>query len=225
MEDSVMLRTFLTALRGLVWGRPSVVRPSEQPGVLTRAMTDDVTVRSLTSMGPSEGRPTMNAAYEKLIQHLDERDVRYLANGENRSICADFRCQVGTYRIVAPVDAEDELFQVFGYSPVRVPEGARPAIAETIARANYGLRVGKFELDIDDGELRFQAAQILTDDSLEERRHRSADGHDHVHVGHVPAGGPVGDLRQRTAEDAIRCVEAGRCHSGEAEGNERGADA
>ena len=92
-----MLRTLLTALRGLVWGRPNVARPSEQLAVLTHAMTDDATVRSLTSMTPSEGRPAMNAAYEKLIQHLDEREVRYLTNGESRSICADFRCDVGTY--------------------------------------------------------------------------------------------------------------------------------
>ena len=80
-----MLRTFLTALRGPVWGRPSVARPSEQLGTLTRAMTDGATVRSLTSIPPSEGRPAMNAAYEKLIQHLDEREVRYLTNGESRS--------------------------------------------------------------------------------------------------------------------------------------------
>lgn len=72
------------------------------------------------------------------------------------------------YRIVATVDPEDGLFQVFGHSPVRVPEGSRPAIAETIARANYGLKVGKFELDIDEGDLRFQAAQILIDEQLED---------------------------------------------------------
>jgi len=67
----------------------------------------------------------MYAAYERLIQHLDERDVSYLANGEGRSICADFRCEVGTYRVIAAVDEEGSVFQVFGYSPVRVPEDAR----------------------------------------------------------------------------------------------------
>ena len=75
----------------------------------------------------------MNAAYEKLIQHLDERDVGYLTNGESRSICADFGCEVGTYRVIAAVEDEGSLFQVFGYSPVRVPEGARSLIAETIS--------------------------------------------------------------------------------------------
>jgi hypothetical protein len=110
----------------------------------------------------------MDTAYEKLIQHLDGRDVRYQANDDRGSICADFRCEVGTYRVIAMVDQDGSLFQVFGYAPLRVPEGARPAIAQTIVRANYGMRVGKFEMDFDDGELRFQASQILTEEGLDD---------------------------------------------------------
>ena len=220
-----MMRTFLTALRGLVWGRPNVARPSEQPSSPTRAMADDATVRSSASMEPSEGRPAMNAAYEKLIQHLDERDVSYLTNGESRSICADFRCEVGTYRIIAAVDAESELFQVFGYSPVRVPEGARPAIAETIARANFGLRVGKFEMDFDQGELRFQAAQILTDDSLDEAVIDRLMGTTMSMLDmYLPAVLSV-IYGNELPKDAIRCVEARFRSRGETETDERGADA
>jgi hypothetical protein len=166
----------------------------------------------------------MNAAYEKLIQHLDERDVSYLANGESRSICADFRCAVGTYRIIAAVDADSDLFQVFGYSPLRVPEGARPAVAETVARANCGLRVGKFELDYDDGEVRFQAAQILMEDSLEENVIDRLLGTTMSMLDmYLPAILSV-IYGNELPQDAIRCVEAGRCQSGEAEGNERGAE-
>lgn len=110
----------------------------------------------------------MNMAYEKLIQHLEEHDVRFMANSESSSIFAEFRGEVGTYRIIAVVDPEGDLFQVFGYAPVRIPSGARPAIAETIVRANYGLKVGKFEMDWNDGELRFQAAQILSEGQLDD---------------------------------------------------------
>jgi hypothetical protein len=44
--------------------------------------------------------------------------------------------------------------------------GCRLAAAETVARANYGLGLGKFELDFDDGEVRFQMSQILVDDAV-----------------------------------------------------------
>lgn len=110
----------------------------------------------------------MNAAYDKLIQHLDSQDIGYWSRSEDRSIFADFRCEVGVYRVYAQVDADDSLFQVFGWSPVRVPQGARPAIAEALARINCGMRVGKFEMNYDEGEIRFQVAQILPDDNLED---------------------------------------------------------
>jgi hypothetical protein len=112
--------------------------------------------------------PAMNAAYEELIHLLDEREVGYSSNEESQSIYTDLRGEIGLFRIVAQVDTEAELFQVFGYSPIRIPVGSRPAIAETVVRANYGLRVGKFEFDMDAGELRFQASQIVVGDTVGE---------------------------------------------------------
>lgn len=167
----------------------------------------------------------MNAAYERLIQHFDERELFYLSNDDNRSVSADFRCEVGSYRIVAAVDTDSDLFQVFGYSPVRVPEGARSVVAETIARANYGLKVGKFELDVDSGEIRFQAAQILTEDSLHETVIDRLLATTMLMLDrYLPAVLSV-IYGNELPEDAIRCAEAGRCPSGEAEGDERRADA
>jgi hypothetical protein len=166
-----MLRTLLTTLRGLIRGRRKVAvaatataAPSLQLAVVEKPMHQHRAVLAKES----EGRPPMNVAYEKLIQHLDEHEIKYLTSADHRSICADFRGEVGLYRIVATVDSEDGLFQVFGHSPVRIPEGSRPAIAETIARANFGLKIGKFEMDFDEGDLRFQVAQILIDDTLED---------------------------------------------------------
>jgi hypothetical protein len=111
----------------------------------------------------------MNAAYEKLVHHLDEHDLRYRANSDAGSITADFQGEVGTYRFIASIDEDGELFQVFCCSPVLVPEGARPSVAEAITRANYGLRLGKFEMDCDDGELRFQIGHVLSDGVLDDR--------------------------------------------------------
>ena len=166
----------------------------------------------------------MNAAYEKLIQHLDEHNVRYLTGGDSQSICADFRGEVGTYRIIAQVESDHELFQVFGLAPVRVPEGCCPAIAETIARANYGLRVGKLEMDMDDGELRFQVAQILADDNLDGSViHRLIGTAMEMLDRYLPAILSV-IYGNELPKDAIRCADAACQGSGEAETGERGVN-
>ncbi len=107
----------------------------------------------------------MTAAYEELLHVLDERDINY-SIGEDQSIGTTIRGAVASYFTAARV--EDDLFQVACYSPLRIPESSRHDITEAIVRANYGLRVGKFELDLDDGELFFQVSQILDGDAVGE---------------------------------------------------------
>ncbi len=166
----------------------------------------------------------MNAAYEKLIQHLDSQEIGYWSHSEDRSIFADFRGEVGVYRICAQVDADDGLFQVFGWSPVRVPVGSRPAIAETLARANCGLKVGKFEMNYDEGDIRFQAAQILPDDNLEDETIQRLIGTTMAMLDtYLPAILSV-IYGNELPGDAVRHAEPERFGVDESESGERGAD-
>lgn len=50
--------------------------------------------------------------------------------------------------------------QVIVYSvlPLNTSEARRPAMAEFITRANYGLHCGNFEMDYSDGEVRFKTS-------------------------------------------------------------------
>jgi hypothetical protein len=54
--------------------------------------------------------------------------------------------------------ARDELNQLLFYSvcPVLAPLGKRGAVAEFIARANYGIVVGNFEMDYETGVIRYK---------------------------------------------------------------------
>ncbi|HEX4146468.1 MAG TPA: YbjN domain-containing protein [Pirellulales bacterium] len=109
----------------------------------------------------------MNVAFQHLVQHLDDREINYVANSDEQSVSTNIAGEVGQYRIYAQVPEASDLFELFGFSPVRVPGGARPAIAEVIARANHGLRVGSFSLDFDNGELTFHMGQVLNDVGLD----------------------------------------------------------
>ena len=103
------------------------------------------------------------------------------------------------------------------YSPIRVPEVCRPATAEAVARANYGLRVGKFEFEVDEGESRFQASQGMTDDTVGERViDRLISTTMAMLDMYLPAFLSV-IYGNELPKDAIRCAEAGRCGHGETE--------
>ena len=54
-------------------------------------------------------------------------------------------------------------FSVMIVYPLRATEDVRVKVAEFITRANYGLFVGGFEMDYDDGEIRFRSSLASAD--------------------------------------------------------------
>ncbi|MGK0360873.1 MAG: hypothetical protein ACI9U2_003187 [Bradymonadia bacterium] len=52
-------------------------------------------------------------------------------------------------------EKQEQLF-FFSMGAMYVPESKRPAVAEFLNRANYGLVIGNFEMDYNDGEVRFK---------------------------------------------------------------------
>jgi hypothetical protein len=55
-----------------------------------------------------------------------------------------------------PQDLQQLIF--YAVAATRAPEAARLRVAEFITRANYGLRIGNFELDFGDGEVRYKTS-------------------------------------------------------------------
>lgn len=64
----------------------------------------------------------------------------------------------GEVACFAQVRVELKQFLFYAVLPVRVPEHLRGALAEFLTRANYGLRIGNFEMDYADGEVRFKSS-------------------------------------------------------------------
>ncbi len=79
--------------------------------------------------------------------HADRTIARFVVAGE----AADFTCYIDAIE-------EKQVLLFFVVAPNRVPECKRLAAAEYIARANFGLLIGNFELDMDTGDVRYRAA-------------------------------------------------------------------
>jgi hypothetical protein len=61
------------------------------------------------------------------------------------------------------VDEERCFVLFYTLCPLVVPEDARTRMAEFVARANYGLPIGNFEIDVRDGEVRFKTSIDVED--------------------------------------------------------------
>lgn len=66
------------------------------------------------------------------------------------------------------VDDEDERLVFYSTMLDAVPKDRLVAVMELVTRANFGLPVGNFELDLDDGELCFKTSLDLEDVVLTE---------------------------------------------------------
>ena len=52
--------------------------------------------------------------------------------------------------------------------PWEIPDRNRLEVAEYLHRANYGLLLGSFEMDYDDGDVRFRSAMVRENRPMEE---------------------------------------------------------
>ncbi|MBE2197994.1 MAG: YbjN domain-containing protein [Anaerolinea sp.] len=64
----------------------------------------------------------------------------------------------GNYTCFAVVRIDLQQFMFYVQSGVKAAPEARTAVAEFLTRANYGLRIGNFELDMSDGEVRYKSS-------------------------------------------------------------------
>ena len=77
-----------------------------------------------------------------------------------------YQGQNGQWLCYAQAREAEQQFIFYSVCPVNVPAARRMAVAEFVTRANYGLVIGNFELDLDDGELRYKTALDVEGDAI-----------------------------------------------------------
>lgn len=66
--------------------------------------------------------------------------------------------EVGEWRCLVQIDPENAFISVYSVIPDFVPEAYRATMLIAINTVNYDLAIGNFEMDTDDGELRFRTS-------------------------------------------------------------------
>ena len=100
----------------------------------------------------------MGRIYESVLAFLQEDQWRYEEIPGESAIRLSFTGQNARYDCFGRVNEAHEVFVFYSIIPVRVPETQRLLVAELLARINYGLNIGNFELDMNDGEIRYKTS-------------------------------------------------------------------
>lgn len=94
----------------------------------------------------------------RLIDFMEEEEWKYeILEGEN-VIRFHFKGSSGRLLCYADVDEEKHWLIFYSYLPVNTPPEKLQEMSEFITRANRGMRIGNFELDFEDGEIRYKTS-------------------------------------------------------------------
>lgn len=97
-------------------------------------------------------------AFETLGQFLAEDNWHPQQLDDKHIYRMSFAGTNGTTTCYAQIRVDLSQFLFYVLAPIKAPEDQRSAVAEYITRANYGLRIGNFELDFSDGEVRYKSS-------------------------------------------------------------------
>lgn len=97
-------------------------------------------------------------AYDAVLAFLTDDDWYPVKLEGQHTLRTTFGGKNGDCVCYAQIRLEWQQFLFYVIAPVKVPEEKRPLVAEFLTRANYGLRLGNFEMDYEDGEIRYKSS-------------------------------------------------------------------
>jgi hypothetical protein len=107
---------------------------------------------------PDDEHANGRHAFLKLGDYLREHEWNPQQLADQYIYRMPFMGTNGNMYVYTQVRVEAEQFICYVMAPIKAAEEVRPAVAEFLTRANYGLYIGNFELDYADGEIRYKSS-------------------------------------------------------------------
>ena len=100
----------------------------------------------------------MAGIFSRLIDFMEEEEWKYeILEGET-VLRFHFKGSSGRLLCYSDVEESKDWLIFYSYLPVNSPPEKLGAMAEFVTRANRGMRIGNFELDFEDGEIRYKTS-------------------------------------------------------------------
>jgi hypothetical protein len=135
-----------TSLDGLTNSVTSILQEELEAGFKSPT-TDRQFFEEIVNFFEEDGWPFVQIEGEPLLQMVFQ--------GEN-----------GKWTCYAKARDDQEQFVFYSVCPLNTPDSKRLAVAEFLTRANSGMIIGNFEMDFEDGEIRYKTSIDVEDDSL-----------------------------------------------------------
>lgn len=108
----------------------------------------------------------MGAIYDAAVQFFKEEEWVFVEIEGKPALSLNYAGKSGTWSCFAKAEEDKDMMLFYSYCPVKVPENKRPLVGDFLTRANYGLLIGNFEMDYNDGEVRYKTSIDVEGDEL-----------------------------------------------------------
>ncbi|HLO86700.1 MAG TPA: YbjN domain-containing protein [Nostocaceae cyanobacterium] len=104
--------------------------------------------------------------FEEVVNFLRIDNWPFVQIPEQPILQTTFQGDNGQWSCFARVRVEQQQFVFYSICPVNAPENKRLVIAEFLTRANSAIVIGNFELDFNDGEIRYKTSIDVEGDRI-----------------------------------------------------------
>ncbi len=108
----------------------------------------------------------MGAMFKEMLFFFEEDDWPFDTIEDQPAIRTGFSGDNGQWMCYAHAREETDQFVFYSVLPASAPVNKRDAAAEFITRANYGMVIGNFEMNYEDGEIRYKTSLDIEGDEL-----------------------------------------------------------
>ena len=95
--------------------------------------------------------------FERFKEYLKAVELTYSVV-ENEKIIMFPYISKGNYQCIIDIDENDQIILVYTILGSLVTLDKRNRISQLLTKINYGLRIGNFEMDYDDGQIRYKTS-------------------------------------------------------------------
>lgn len=103
---------------------------------------------------------------DKIIQFLHSKDWRFQEVPGESILFFGMEGKNGRFQCVVDIKQEKNWLLLFSICELKAPEDKRKDVAELLTRLNNGRVLGNFELDFDDGEIKYKTSLDFEDMEL-----------------------------------------------------------
>jgi len=107
--------------------------------------------------------------FRALLDHCEATGLTFSADRETQRIKLKLVRQHALYNCSFCITNEERIVQIHINHPVLAKdEKMRPAVMEFLTRANFGLVIGNFEMDLRDGEISYHVGHVIAGQKLDD---------------------------------------------------------